>query len=651
MISLAGHYISPLVSKVADFIGQYISPRDVLQFDPTAWNHNLYHLAPAGSIQPPAISIGTLTWPQGASRFATCYLLASDADMEILRPLLFTDEGPQAVTLIMNDAQTDRETGLPIPTDNEIETEMFALPPRPLQQITGENCLWLLTLVDERYFWWFRGSDIVVDVGTDDYNDLISQIAMALGITIDADTVNSNYGDPSNRFTNRRCPLPMLLDAVCFYSGLRFSRALDGTNYANTYASDATRSEANTTQIGYNSANWKPLAGGDFNSGDITQSVPDTVQVVIGRTDDGVYSQAPYVADTTLLGLGLAAYSGVTGFNGKKVLTGDLVAIYVAASLTNTTAIDDYVEQMSKDWYLWQLGDQDRSMSRIVPWDPTGLDGTVQWTHSASNQMTRVMRDTFNQMDWGRFRRSDKEGERSWIYDYVTGDDLDCTAVEDCLYGEEADTTEIEVGKVCLTKGVLTFTTADGYVDDVLLDGVSILGLSTDVIISGENQKSTIKVPTVSIVTPQVCVDVTTEDCCFGDCCYTDADEMPSTLTLTCPGILVSTMTLNRSSPDSCAAPGGSWWGKTNIGDDIDPVWVYFIVRLNCVEGESCVYINGVILFTNESSYPGSLTGENPLSGLCDPVDLTQEYTEISVFTWDDDTEDDPEVLSFEIVE
>lgn len=498
MISLAGHYISPLVSKVADFIGQYLSPRDVLQFDPTAWNHNLYHLAPSGSIQPPPISIGTLSWPTGASRFVTCYLLASDNDMEVLRPLLFTEDGPQPVTLIMNDATTTRSStetvGTPDPTDNQITTTVYALPARPLQRITGENGLWLLTLVDIRYFWWFRGADIVVDVGVDTYNTLISQIALALGVTITADTVNSNYGTPSNRFTNRRCPLPLLLDAVCFYSGLRISRGLDGTIYANTYNSDLSRSQSNTDSIGFESGDWKPLAGGEFDDGDITQSVPDTVQVISGRTDDGVYSQAPYVTDTTLVSIGLAAYSGVTGFDGKKVLTGDLVATYVSASLTNALAIDDYVEQLSKDWYLWQLGAQDRSFSKIVPWDPTALDGTVVWEHLSSDSKTRVMRDTFNQMDWGRFRRSSLEGERSWIYDTA-----------------ESGTTGVTVvTKICTVTGVLSQD--EGGI--VSLDGTPIGVSGVSVIVSTVEQQNTLTFPVPAIVGETFCNDTSSNECC-----------------------------------------------------------------------------------------------------------------------------------------
>lgn len=407
MISIAGRYLPIYNAAVAEYLEKYVNPKDVVEFDASGWVHSLHHL-PGKGIDPfPKIKIGTYRHPSGASRFSVGYFLVDDDDLEAIYEDAFTDNGPAAVSLVMDtrDAVDDDATY------TSIEAEVYCLPPRPLAQVAGANGLYLLTVVDERYWWWFESA--VVENGAS-WSALYTNIGTALGVTITASSVSANYGVPSNRFKGIHQPIPMLFDAAAFYSGLRVSRHPMGTWVKAQSFTDATAvNNAEIAKISATDGPYYPLAGGVFDDFYTARNVPAGVQVVFGKTEDGAYSLTPHTVDVTLLGLVISQFGDSNGMAGaKKSLTGDLVAEFTGGSGTpdNVTALADYAEQLAEDWYKWQLGDLDQVLSGIVPWEPNGQIDVIEWTYRVGDCKTRIMRDRWYDHDWGRFRVNDNPG-------------------------------------------------------------------------------------------------------------------------------------------------------------------------------------------------------------------------------------------------
>jgi hypothetical protein len=162
--------------------------------------------------------VGLLWWPQGASRFACARFLASGTQVDQIRQ---TVTGDAPAPLVMADA-----------LGNSITTDLYMLPARPLAQVQGTNHWYLLSLVDERFRWWFRAAEISVAGGTTSWQSLYSLIGAALGVSITVDAIPAAYLKPHVALTGRYDLLPLLLDAVAFSVGQRVVRLLDGTVWA-----------------------------------------------------------------------------------------------------------------------------------------------------------------------------------------------------------------------------------------------------------------------------------------------------------------------------------------------------------------------------------------------------------------------------------
>src|ERR1700687_2344884 len=168
------------------WVSNNISTRDVFDFQRRlhpgpglAWS------AFPGQRRARHVKPNTLYWPVGASRFAVGYFFATDNQLTQIRQQVAASGDStnySAQPLVLDDGKR------PVVT-----TKLFMLPPRPLAQIAGANGLYLLTLVDDRYFWWERTADIqVASDGTTTWASLISSIATGLSVTLAPDTISAN---------------------------------------------------------------------------------------------------------------------------------------------------------------------------------------------------------------------------------------------------------------------------------------------------------------------------------------------------------------------------------------------------------------------------------------------------------------------------
>jgi hypothetical protein len=139
--------------------------------------------------------LGTLVWPSGASRFAHGLFLATDPQLAAVRAAVYPSPGgPAPAPFVLSDGV------------DSVATDLWMLPPRPLQQAAGAETPWLLPLVDERLFWWFRAAAVAVAAdGSTTWAQLFGSLAAALGVVLSYDPVPAAAGASSRGTT---CPSP-----------------------------------------------------------------------------------------------------------------------------------------------------------------------------------------------------------------------------------------------------------------------------------------------------------------------------------------------------------------------------------------------------------------------------------------------------------
>jgi hypothetical protein len=252
MTSYADTYLGFASAEAMAWVYANISPLDVCEFARFWQTRDEVRLWNVAFPERRPIKTGSLWWPQGAARWAVAHFLVDDTMLESIRPQIYdanTSGHYRARTLTMDD-----ET-------NSIDTDLWMLPPRPLSQVPGwtEPGMWLMCLVDERYFWWAKSASITLTAGTTTWAQLYALIGTALSITINVDTVASAYLKPPAYLASSNDPLPVLLDNVALACGQRIVRKLDGTVVAQNVA---TAKANQTLQI----ATWSPIkqAGGLF---------------------------------------------------------------------------------------------------------------------------------------------------------------------------------------------------------------------------------------------------------------------------------------------------------------------------------------------------------------------------------------------------
>lgn len=199
------------------------SINDTPIFEQTAWPYR-------------PVTIGTLYWPWSASRFAHGHFVVDDARLKQIRTAAYSTTGKPSVQVFkMNDG-----------TGQIVSTKLWMLPALPLATAAEAagigGSLWLLTLVDDRYWWWDTFLDYTVTAGTTAWTDLYNAVGTALDVTITADAIPSAYGTPTVDYSTTDRPVPPYLDAIAFSVGQRIVRALDGTVKAQNYATAAANS-------------------------------------------------------------------------------------------------------------------------------------------------------------------------------------------------------------------------------------------------------------------------------------------------------------------------------------------------------------------------------------------------------------------------
>jgi hypothetical protein len=328
----------------------------------------LNHLPiPAPPVREPP-RIGALTWPTGASRWATCHLVATGAELDDVVATIGSTLA--AKTLEFSD-------GI-----RSVSTEMWLLPPRPVQQ-RGSGDLYLLTLVDDRWWWWLQGNEgLAVAPGT--WDGLLTSLFSKVGVgspTIPAIPVE--YGSPTAiRWEVGYKPVPLLLDAAAACVGLRVVRRLDGSVVVQNYE-DADADE----EAAWAAFEEAVLAGGRVDFDEIGKRLPDRVTTTFWGYD-------PKLEGVLLADLALPAYAGLTPVAGRAAqVVADMPAVALPADR------EAYATRAATDYYGWAFSRSDHTLRGFHDRDPNGNDAFVEWVHRPDQLVTRVVRGPLSDLN------------------------------------------------------------------------------------------------------------------------------------------------------------------------------------------------------------------------------------------------------------
>lgn len=246
---------------------------------------------------PTGLKLNTLYWPSGASRWGYGLFLVDSLRLDAIKANIETT-GTQSQTLQMSAIRWPQWSV-------EAEVAMFMLPPLQLPT-TGPghgDQLYLMTLVDQRYFWQWRDAGSLEIDEDDTWLQLLYQLQEQLDVTLNVDGIAGAYYQPNQiEFSRSFHNAAMLLDAVAWSIGKRVSVGLDGQVYLYGPDADSYRLTTNLESTDF-------TAGGKGSSWH--NQLPTQIRVVFPRGeyvggehipgDDGEVYALTYTTDDILL--------------------------------------------------------------------------------------------------------------------------------------------------------------------------------------------------------------------------------------------------------------------------------------------------------------------------------------------------------------
>jgi hypothetical protein len=314
---------------------------------------------------PPAPRLNTVYWPTGATRWAYGLFLVTRATRDRLFARLHSSNGNAAGTLSMGD---DLDGGGLSP----YSMDMYMLNPRPVSSMATDDDLWILPLVDERYFWQYRSvEDLEVTTATT-WATLFGTLGTRLGRTVAVTpSIAAAYLKPDpTEFSRRYDNAALLLDAAAASVGRRVVRRVTGVVTLESPAVSQAKLLANLKR------SYELLAGGDY--GALGGDLPSSVAVAYQKIKQHLLRKNGQVLVQTS-----AAPSGTPVQVGDASLTIQCAAYAdynTADALQNEATLQAITDQLASDFYSWNSTRYDYTFREIQPWDLCGFDDHVLWT-------------------------------------------------------------------------------------------------------------------------------------------------------------------------------------------------------------------------------------------------------------------------------
>lgn len=358
MIQVNGVNLSPPEPDIVSWVEATISLRDVYGlWQRMYWPGRLADLTFPGILPDGPdglVRLGRLWWPKLASRWGRLHLIVDATQLTAIRAGASTGFGasPLPVVLSWEDAVASGNTVA------SITANLFPLPPLPLS-LNAPNApsSYLLTLVDDRFFWWSRSSGVIVVNPLTSWDSLLFQIRGALGVSLSWDTIPAVYLNPSTDFGVSYEYLPILLDAAFYNVGQRLVANLDGTYRGRTFANGLTDIAANLALASARSLQ----AGGPVGTADSNAVTAQTLLVAFPKKAGGLFTSSAPTG---------GAHPDTKAVHDNLVDDG-----------TNEASLTALATQMAADYGAQFRGGGDWKFAGVVPWQPDPIDDAVEWSY------------------------------------------------------------------------------------------------------------------------------------------------------------------------------------------------------------------------------------------------------------------------------
>ncbi|MCL4721062.1 MAG: hypothetical protein KJ041_03730 [Gammaproteobacteria bacterium] len=371
--------------------------------------------------QPPQLRLNTLWWPTGASRWARGLFLA---DTERLGRIVELVRGNQYgyASLELTDVRPGAteadwaDEALPV---RRVKVPMYMLPPRPISTSATSSNLWLLPLVDQRYFWQWRDApslEILADPATS-WAGMYAMLAQALEINLAHDPVAYDAGGYATHpdrleFTRAVENAAVLLDAVAWSVGQRIVVRLDGRVEALNAATSLERRTDNF--LAALAAGHPTLAGGTARSR--TPIYPEKIKLVFPRSrgqylrPDGATWEITRNASAyfTLDSDGQPLQAAIPGTTKTFFATAYADTDFsTTAAPRNLGQLESLAGQIARDFveYL-SLGDDTQFLGWAFGWTPTGFEDGMLFELGSQFEQPALATKTDRPQDASQYRYS-----------------------------------------------------------------------------------------------------------------------------------------------------------------------------------------------------------------------------------------------------
>jgi len=335
---------------------------------------------------PPQLRVNQLYWPTGATRFALGYFLVDDDGKRTIEANVLASNGTLSPLLFTADY------------DQTLNLNLYTLAPRPI--FTGGECpLWLLTLVDERYFWQYRNLGDTEFTTSSTWDNVYATLATALGVPIDVDAGSSSYLQPDPSELTRRYDNPaVMLDAVAHSLGQRVVRDFNGTVAAQGWDNAKVTQAENFSGAAFTP--WSGIAGARFDR----HPLPANVSVVFPQLIDGSPEDNKVVAYTKLPSSSLPVVSGATKmiYSTAWANMTDAASGETSNTPVNSSSLDGLATVIAADYYASLTYNYDQTFAGLKKWQPCGYDDHILYWFGVEREgdshvvTTRVLSSPFN---------------------------------------------------------------------------------------------------------------------------------------------------------------------------------------------------------------------------------------------------------------
>lgn len=374
----------------------------------------------------PNLMIGDWYYPRGASAWSVFRGLVTSS---MLKEMLAATGGNTPATFIMECDPDIPNRGDSGPDAYRLESSMYMLSHRCLGESNTFDGLYLVTLVDERYYFQGNPVDLTITSSTS-WDDLLTILAADLGIPLTWSAISSAYFQPEadSQLWTRQEEAAVLLDAVAYNLGRTVVRNLDGSYDVLTPEESNNRIVANRGDV----RRVVRMAGGEiFQSGTLLPAgdlrkarnavIPANLNITFPKyvvNDNPVphfvndryrpqrpscrFEESPGALHTITIppSSGGSFVSGLTGVSDATIhnTAKALLNQESDTSPLNVSGLASLALRIAQDYYTGQvISALDEVYPGTFAWSPEGIHDIV-WSYSPRNRKasTRVLRTEWN---------------------------------------------------------------------------------------------------------------------------------------------------------------------------------------------------------------------------------------------------------------